>query len=439
MDVVIMLRWGNRAGLRFTSRWGCNQLVSRWSKMSMKVRAGHQNPLQQNSFWFSRLFTDHFWTLNISTLDTCFIFCFFFLFNYDGWRTYSPPPPLFSALPLSSHFKRDSDFSHVRPTLLTCSSLSSTAMVPYVCQNVYVVCFFRPDSFPCLLSDEPRSPRGGEPMPHAIYTDWTAGALPAKAVRDEGSGEGRGNYHRNFRLNQAFEMSLCFLSLLISLLQFFLPPSVFCVSPPTCPGAGTTRSCPYQVGWTDITHSFRFCSSSPYLSSVFGFRSSPFCFCCSLLCSWWFFFLVPKTHFLSPLPIKELAVLDWIKRGWFSLQLRFNTLCPFVAMDKAELLSQNSFFSSSFLLCVRLPSFSSSWWLPWCLSYCEPQSCEVLSKLLFPSLISFHLLSRLLYAPLPQLFVTWTTWETRKSQAYRCSLQFKTAFAVRRPITGMLS
>lgn len=33
-------------------------------------------------------------------------------------------------------------------------------MVPYVCQNVYVVCFFRPDLFPCLLSNEPRSPRG---------------------------------------------------------------------------------------------------------------------------------------------------------------------------------------------------------------------------------------------------------------------------------------
>lgn len=89
-----------------------------------------------------------------------------------------------SALPLLSHFKRDSDFCHVRPTSVTCSSLSSPAMVPYVCQNVYVVCFFQPDLFPCLLSNEPHSPRGSELMPHAIYTDRTAGALPAKAARD---------------------------------------------------------------------------------------------------------------------------------------------------------------------------------------------------------------------------------------------------------------
>lgn len=92
---------------------------------------------------------------------------------------------LFSALFLLSHFKCDSSFCHVRPTSVTCFSLSSPTMVPYVCQNVYVVCFFQPDSFPCFLSNEPRSPRGSEPKPHAIYTDRTAGALPAKAVRDE--------------------------------------------------------------------------------------------------------------------------------------------------------------------------------------------------------------------------------------------------------------
>lgn len=66
-------------------------------------------------------------------------------------------------------------------------------MVPYVCQNVYAVCFFQPDLFLCFLSNEPRSPRGSEPKPHAIYTDWTAGALPAKeelgrGIIMEGSG-----------------------------------------------------------------------------------------------------------------------------------------------------------------------------------------------------------------------------------------------------------
>lgn len=66
-------------------------------------------------------------------------------------------------------------------------------MVPYVCQNVYAVCFFQPDLFLCFLSTEPRSPRGSEPKPRAIYTDWTAGALPAKeelgrGIIMEGSG-----------------------------------------------------------------------------------------------------------------------------------------------------------------------------------------------------------------------------------------------------------
>lgn len=64
---------------------------------------------------------------------------------------------------LTSRFKRYTDFCHVRPTSVTCSSLSSRAMVPYVCQNVYVVCFFRPDLFTCLPSNEPRSPSGSEP------------------------------------------------------------------------------------------------------------------------------------------------------------------------------------------------------------------------------------------------------------------------------------
>lgn len=88
---------------------------------------------------------------------------------------------------LSCHiFTCNSDFCHVRPTPLTCSSLSYPAMVPYVSQNVCAVCFFQPDLFPCLLSNEPRFPRGSEPKLHAIYTEWTAGALPAKAGRDGG-------------------------------------------------------------------------------------------------------------------------------------------------------------------------------------------------------------------------------------------------------------
>lgn len=72
---------------------------------------------------------------------------------------------LFLSLLLASHTPSTAlTFCHVRPTSVTCSPLSSPAMVPYVCQNVYVVCFFRPDLFPCLPSDEPGfSPGGSEP------------------------------------------------------------------------------------------------------------------------------------------------------------------------------------------------------------------------------------------------------------------------------------
>lgn len=65
---------------------------------------------------------------------------------------------------------------------------------------LYPFFFFWPDLSPCLISNEARSPRGGsggetggELKPHAIYTDGTAGALPAKAVRD-GRKEGKISY-----------------------------------------------------------------------------------------------------------------------------------------------------------------------------------------------------------------------------------------------------
>lgn len=107
--------------------------------------------------------------------------------------------------PGSSCFERHTGPCHVRPTSVTCPPLSSPAMVPYVCQNVYAVCFFQPDLFLCLVSNEPRSPRGSELKPRAIYTDRTAGALLAKEAR-----VGERNYHGRFRLNQALDNSLCF-------------------------------------------------------------------------------------------------------------------------------------------------------------------------------------------------------------------------------------
>lgn len=119
-----------------------------------------------------------------------------------------------------SWFKCSTDFCHVRPNSVTCSPLSSPAMVPYVCKNVYAVCFFQPDLILCLLSNEPHSPRGSKLKPHAIYTDWTAGALLAKEVW-----VGERNYHGRFRLNQALVNSLCFF------FQFFFKLSVFSFLP----------------------------------------------------------------------------------------------------------------------------------------------------------------------------------------------------------------
>lgn len=183
-----------------------------------------------------------------------------------------------SALPLLSHFQHDGDFSHVSPTSLTCSSLSSSAMVPYVCQNVYAVCFFQPDLFPCLLSNEPRSPRGSEPKPHAICTEWTAGALPAivGGVGRVGGVQSMGEeIIRNFRFNQALEMSSA-PSLSSPPLYFalaFVSFSLGCLQP------NKVRSCPVQViCWTNTTLSSGSCLlfSFPSVFCVFLFSFHSF-------------------------------------------------------------------------------------------------------------------------------------------------------------------
>lgn len=86
---------------------------------------------------------------------------------------------------------------------VTCTSSSSSVMVPYVCQNVYVVCFFQPDLCPSH-SSEPHSPRRRSEL-HAIYKELAAGALPAKLWQL--GGEWWDN-HRSFRLIQALEIAL---------------------------------------------------------------------------------------------------------------------------------------------------------------------------------------------------------------------------------------
>lgn len=92
---------------------------------------------------------------------------------------------------------------HVRQVKVTCTSFSSAAMVPYVCWNVYVVCFFQHDLCPSD-SSEPHSPRRGSEL-HAIYKELAAGALLAKLWQEVvWVGANRGS----FRLIQALEIAL---------------------------------------------------------------------------------------------------------------------------------------------------------------------------------------------------------------------------------------
>lgn len=121
------------------------------------------------------------------------LFYFFIFFS----RTQTPLDSLLSLFELA-----DCQI-HVRRDKVTCTSSSSSAMAPYVCQNVYVVCFFQPDLCPSH-SSEPHSPRRRSEL-HAIYKELAAGALPAKLWQLGGLG---GNNHGSFRLIQALEIAL---------------------------------------------------------------------------------------------------------------------------------------------------------------------------------------------------------------------------------------
>lgn len=272
-------------------------------------------------------------------------------------------------------------------------------MVPYVCQNVYVVCFFRPDSFPCFLSNEPRSPRGSEPKPHAIYTDRTAGALPAKAVRDEEVGGWVEKLLwklqvkpsvRNVSLFTFFFFldSFVFLSVI-----FFLP----WVST-ELPGQARIRS----AAPSDKHQSFESCVTSLY--SLF-FIALFICVCVCVfnsLCSWCFSSL---THTFSPcFQLKQLAVLDRTRKVDFPLQLRSNTFCSFVAPDKADLLLQNWAFCISFpFFCSVAPVVPVLLWtsILWSSLFTALRFTYVsLSSLHFTSLFLSYLFSTGLYSVL---------------------------------------
>lgn len=181
-------------------------------------------------------------------------------------------------------------------------------------------------------------------------------------------------------------MSLC------SLLLYSLVFSVICVSPL---GVG---SCSAQVsrtaGQTSLAHfnlvrhpvlnlsviSLFIHSATDVFPPIFSFH----------------------THFLSPLPIKELAVLDWTRKVDFPSNSASTHFVLLLRRTKPTCCCKTELF-------VFLP-FSSALWLLWCLSYCEPEPCEVLSSPLLPrpftyfilsSLhFSYHISSRLLCPPL---------------------------------------
>ncbi len=148
-------------------------------------------------------------------------------------------------------------------------------------------------------------------------------------------------------------------------------------------------------------------------------------------------FLLSETHFLSPLPIKELAVLDWTRKVDFPSNCASPHFVLLLHRTKPTCCCKTELF-------VFLP-FSSALWLLWCLSYIvnlNPVKFSHCSPLhwfhpVLTSLLLSHLLSTVL--PSTQPFFTWATQEGRESQACRCFLQFEALFTVRRPITGMLS
>lgn len=147
-----------------------------------------------------------------------------------------------------------------------------------------------------FFSNEPRSPRGSKPKPHAIYTGRTAGALPAKAWEGDGPGEGERNYHGNFRLNQA--LAILFLSSLFCLHVFHCVVCLLLLGVQRV----LVRSWSCRVipaARTNITQP---------LESHFLFNPSFYLFVyfCVFSFSLLPMFSLPQTHFLSPLSMKEL-------------------------------------------------------------------------------------------------------------------------------------
>lgn len=147
-----------------------------------------------------------------------------------------------------------------------------------------------------------------------------------------------------------------------------------------------------------------------------------------------------ETHFLPPLPIKELAILDWTRKVDFPSNCSSTHFVPLLHRTKPTCCYKTELF-------VFLP-LSSALWLLQCLSFIvnlNPVKFSpcCFSLLLISSCLHFtSVLPCLLSTVLPStlsFFLMRTTQEGRQSRACRYFLQFKACVAVRRPITGLLS
>lgn len=225
-----------------------------------------------------------------------------------------------------------------------------------------------------FFSNEPRSPRGSKPKPHAIYTGRTAGALPAKAWEGDGPGEGERNYHGNFRLNQA--LAILFFCPLFSVSTSSTASFVFFswVSSVSWSGPGHVGSSQLP-GQTSLSRLNPISSSIPLFISL-SISVSFHSLCCRC-------FRSLKHTFFPRSQWKSWTVLDGVRKRPFSLQLHLSTFCSFVMPDKADLLLQNWAFCVSSLFFSPLSSVAPAvpvllWTiksLPSTLSVCPVLSC----------------------------------------------------------------
>lgn len=138
--------------------------------------------------------------------------------------------------------------------------------------------------------------------------------------------------------------------------------------------SGQVRSCSAQVSWAAGQKSLTWISFIILLAISYLSPCSFLFFIHSATDVFPYVSSLEHTFFLH-FQLKSCFGLN--KKGWFSLQPRLNTFCPFVRWTKPTCCCKTELFV--------FPPFSSPLKPVLIVLYCEPQPCEVL---LLPSLIS---------------------------------------------------